>query len=103
VAVGGGTKSTTWLQIVSDAAAVPQIVPALTIGASYGDAFLAGLASGILKRKDLETWIKPGRTIEPSETAKSLYDRYYADYLLLYERTRDIVHRLGAQTAADSG
>jgi xylulokinase len=103
VAVGGGTKSTTWLQIVSDATGIPQIVPALTIGASYGDAFLAGLASGILKRKDLETWIKLGRTIEPSATAKSLYDRYYADYLLLYERTRDIVHRLGAQTAADTG
>jgi xylulokinase len=95
VAVGGGTKSQTWLQIVSDAASIPQVVPALTIGASYGDAFLAGLAAGILKRKDLQSWVKPGYMIEPNPAAQSLYDRYFEDYLLLYERTREIVHRLG--------
>ena len=53
VAVGGGTKSLAWLQIVSDVVGIPQSVPALTIGASYGDAFLAGLSANILKREDL--------------------------------------------------
>ncbi len=94
VAVGGGTKSTIWLQIVSDVAEIPQIVPGLTIGASYGDAYLAGLAAGILKRSDLQTWVKQGITIAPNRANKPLYDRYYADYLLLYERTRDVIHRL---------
>jgi xylulokinase len=47
VAVGGGTKSRTWLQIVSDVAGIPQMVPAQTIGASYGDAFLAGVAANL--------------------------------------------------------
>ena len=97
VAVGGGTKSATWLQIVSDVAGISQTVPALTIGASYGDAFLAGLAAGILRREDLNAWVKPGATIVPNLQRKALYDRYYADYLLLYERTRDIMHRLSAQ------
>jgi len=96
VAVGGGTKSTTWLQIVSDVAGIAQIVPALTIGASYGDAFLAGLAAGILTRGDLKVWVKPGTTVVPNSKRKALYDRYYADYLLLYERTKDIMHRLSA-------
>jgi xylulokinase len=94
MAVGGGTKSTTWLQIVSDVAGISQTVPALTIGASYGDAFLAGLAAGILKREDLNVWVKPGKTIVPNPQPKALYDRRYADYLLLYERTKDIMHRL---------
>jgi hypothetical protein len=53
VAVGGGTQTDTWLQIVSDICGVPQIVPAVTVGASFGDAFLAGCAAGLLKREDI--------------------------------------------------
>ena len=37
-------KSPLWLQIVSDVTGLPQDVPQRTIGASYGDAFLAGIA-----------------------------------------------------------
>jgi xylulokinase len=97
VAVGGGTKSTTWLQIVSDVAGIAQEVPQLTIGASYGDAFLAGLASGVLQRDDLSRWVRPGSTIQPDPGNRAVYDTLYADYRLLYERTRDIVHRLGSK------
>ncbi len=46
VAVGGGAQSDTWLQIVTDISGVPQQVPATTIGASYGNAFLAGRVAG---------------------------------------------------------
>ncbi|WP_425144925.1 FGGY-family carbohydrate kinase, partial [Deinococcus sp.] len=53
VAVGGGAQTDTWLQIVSDICGVEQHAPATTIGASYGDAFLAGLAAGVLRRADL--------------------------------------------------
>ena len=42
VAVGGGAKNPLWLQIVSDVSGLPQDVPERTIGASYGDAFMAG-------------------------------------------------------------
>lgn len=94
VGVGGGTKSDTWLQIVSDITGLEQIIPELTIGASYGDAYLAGLASGLLKPDDLRRWVKTGRTITPDIGNKALYDALYADYLKLYEQTRDIVHRL---------
>ena len=48
VAVGGGAKNPLWLQIVSDVSGLPQDVPERTIGASYGDAFMAGLATGIV-------------------------------------------------------
>lgn len=100
VAVGGGTKSRTWLQIVSDVTGVAQEVPQLTIGASYGDAFLAGVAAGIHKWSDLAGWIKPGVVIQPEPRNKPIYDDYYAQYLLLYKQTREIVHALGAKSSA---
>jgi len=59
IAVGGGTKSKTWVQIVSDVAGIEQIIPEQTIGASYGDAFLAGLAIGMVQKTDLSQWVKP--------------------------------------------
>jgi len=95
VAVGGGTKSATWLQIVSDVAGIVQEVPQLTIGASYGNAFLAGVASGQLRREDLTHWVLPGTEVLPDPARKAIYDALYADYRMLYEQTKDIVHRLG--------
>ncbi len=94
VAVGGGTKSESWLQIVSNVAKIPQIVPALTIGASYGDAFLAGLASGIVNRSDLVNWVRQDKIIEPEPGQNDLYDPLYENYLSLYLQTKDIVHKL---------
>jgi xylulokinase len=94
VAVGGGTQSANWLQIVSDVTGLAQMVPATTIGASYGDAFLAGLASGRLTRADLASWVKPGGMVQPDSSLKPRYDGAYADYRLLYTRTQDIAHRL---------
>jgi xylulokinase len=96
VAVGGGTKSNTWLQIVSDVTGISQIIPQLTIGASYGDAFLAGMAAGILNMDDLQQWVKPARRIVPDKDNNQVYRQYYGDYLLLYSQTQDIVHRLAS-------
>lgn len=95
VAVGGGTKSHTWLQIVSDVAGITQVIPSLTIGASYGDAFLAGLAAGILQRQDLDSWVKPGYEISPDPVRQRQYEPFYENYLKLYTQTKDIVHQLG--------
>lgn len=97
VAVGGGAQTDTWLQIVSDITGVPQEVPEVTVGASYGDAFLAGRAAGVLRREDLAGWIRPGRTIVPNAQAKAVHDRLHAQYLALYQGTRDVVHRLRAE------
>ncbi len=94
VAVGGGTQSSTWLQIVSDVVGIEQEIPAQTIGASYGDAFLAGLATGILKEEDLKTWVKPERIIKPNLEKKKKYDHFYKNYLALYQQTKGIMHNL---------
>ena len=94
IAVGGGTKSKTWLQIVSDVADIHQIVPNKTIGASYGDAFLAALASSNLRINDIKQWVKPESEIIPNGKNRFLYDQYYKNYLNLYKQTEDIIHKL---------
>jgi xylulokinase len=96
VAVGGGANNRLWLQIVSDVAGLAQTVPQRTIGASYGDAFLAGLATGIIPDISAltETWVKVSDVIEPHQAAADRYEDYYRVYRSLYEHARDDLHAL---------
>ncbi|MCY4461181.1 MAG: FGGY family carbohydrate kinase [Albidovulum sp.] len=88
VAVGGGTKNPTWLQATSDIAQVPQVICATTIGASYGDAFLAGLATGLIDDRDaIGDWITIGGTVEPNENNRVLYAALQRKYRELYGQT----------------
>jgi xylulokinase len=71
-----------------------QIVPDLTIGASYGDAFLAGLTSGILVPNDLSSWVNYKTEISPDFHSHQIYETLYGDYLELYLNNREILHHL---------
>jgi xylulokinase len=103
VAVGGGTRGDTWLQIVSDISGKRQLVPRITIGASYGDAFLAGLATKAAAREDLASWVGAPRKIVPSAASKPQYDAAYARYLQLYRATKGVVHGLAGAEGGDDG
>lgn len=94
VSVGGGTRTDLWPQIVSDISGVVQEIPETTIGASYGDAFLAGLGAGLVSQDDLRHWVREGRQVEPRSDYADLYEELYGSYLELYEQTRRVVHRL---------
>lgn len=96
VAVGGGANNRLWLQIVSDVAGLPQIVPERTVGASYGDAFLAGLATKIIPDLDAlgRDWVRVAEVIEPRPAERKRYDAYYHVYRSLYEHARDDLHTL---------
>ncbi|MCX7286498.1 MAG: FGGY-family carbohydrate kinase [Rhodobacterales bacterium] len=94
-AVGGGTKNGVWLQATSDIAGVPQEVCGKTIGASYGDAFLAALAVGVVTEDQIGRWNPVARVIRP-EPAPA-YARQYPLWKALYTQTRDIAHALGNQ------
>lgn len=96
VAVGGGTTTSLWTQIVSDVGGFEQIVPSQRIGASYGDAFIAGLASGLLQMGDIESWTAKQTTIEPIRS-RELYDESYSHYQELYAATAPIQHSLRKQ------
>jgi len=94
-AVGGGTKNRPWLQMVSDISGRAQLVPAVTLGASYGDAFLAGLGTGLFASySDISRWVRRLETVAPDHAPKPLYDRAHRIYRDLYERTKDLMHDL---------
>lgn len=94
-AVGGGTASRLWLQIVSDICGCGQLVPKVTLGASYGDAFLAGLGVGAVSSpREIDKWISAERHVVPETGGKSKYDRSYSVYRRLYERTGSLMREL---------
>jgi xylulokinase len=96
VAVGGGTQNPLWLQIVSDVSGKAQVVPEKTIGASYGDAFLAGVATGIVQEREAinRDWVKLSRVIEPNANLDGIYAEYQEIYKSLYQSTRAEMHHL---------
>jgi len=101
IAVGGGTKSELLLQIVSDVTGIEQELPAQTIGASYGDAFLAGLATGRLSLSDLESgWVSIARRLVPDSDRHQLYQEYYRVYRDLYPHIVEDMHALAQLGAA---
>jgi xylulokinase len=92
VAVGGGTHSDLWLQIVSDVTGAPQAVPQETSGAAYGDALLAAIATGLVA-PDTD-WARIESFITPEASSRETYDELFALYASLYESTANVVHRL---------
>jgi xylulokinase len=91
VAVGGGTTSTLWPQIVSDVTGVDQESPRERTGASFGDAKFAAVAIGAAAPDT--RWNGVEQTIHPSgQTA--LYDERYRLYHQLREATVAIQHAL---------
>ena len=100
VAVGGGTKGGLWTRIVSSVTGIAQEVPAVTIGASYGDAFMAGVAAGVVD--PAADWTRIAEVVEPDERLRATYDELYQAYLDLYPATREQAHLLAALQRRDA-
>ncbi|WP_299748627.1 FGGY-family carbohydrate kinase [uncultured Boseongicola sp.] len=92
LAVGGGTKNALWLQATSDITSIDQIVCEKTTGASYGDAFLAALAVGLVEREDISRWNPVAQTI--TARPNPAYDKAHGLFLKLYAQTKDIASQL---------
>ncbi|WP_194420889.1 FGGY-family carbohydrate kinase [Microbacterium abyssi] len=98
VAVGGGTQGRLWLQVVSDVTGLVQELPATTIGASYGAAFLA--ASAVANEGEapvITDWNPITETIRPDPALADFYDTLFDRYVRLYEGSKDVVHELAAE------
>jgi xylulokinase len=93
-AVGGGTKNKVWSQATSDIAGRTQIIRDKTIGASYGDAFLAALAVGDVRQDDIRTWNPVASEVVPDPATAGVYGRQYAVFKDIYARTHDLMRRL---------
>lgn len=92
VAVGGGTQGRLWTQIVSDVTGRTQEVPAETIGASYGDALMAAIGSGLTAPET--NWARIAHVITPNLDVRPLYDEMYDLYGSLYPATTAHTHAL---------
>ncbi len=93
-AVGGGTKNKVWSQATSDVIGAPQIVREKTIGASYGDAFLAAVAVGDAKLSDIEDWNPRKETIQPIAENANVYNKQFEIFKRLYNQTNDLMRAL---------
>ncbi|MHB1614417.1 MAG: FGGY-family carbohydrate kinase [Actinomycetes bacterium] len=97
VAVGGGTRGNLWTKIVSDVTGLPQDVPTITIGASYGDARMAADACGV----DTTRWNTVAKRLEPDWSTSDRYEELYDVYRRTYTALRDDMHLLARMTRRD--
>lgn len=92
IAVGGGTQGGLWTKIVTDVTGRPQLIPEQTIGASYGDALLAAVGTGLVPPET--DWSRIATRLEPDPATREVYDPLYQTYGELYQVTKEQVHRL---------
>jgi xylulokinase len=92
--VGGGTKAPLWIQTTSDICGVEQMVPEITVGASYGDALLAGVGIGVLDAKAIKKIIKRRYIAQPDGEKTKAYEPFKIHFRELYRRNKDIMHLL---------
>jgi xylulokinase len=91
IAVGGGTQGGLWSQIVSDVTGLEQQTPSVTIGASFGAAYLAADA---LHPVAIGDWNPMVSVTRPREELTARYENLYGLYRELYESTASITHRI---------
>ena len=93
-AVGGGTKNGVWAQATSDISGKTQILRSKSMGASFGDAFLAALAVGDAYLDDIKTWNPVASEFIANTDHAEIYRNQYGVFRKLYERNRDLMKEL---------
>ncbi|SDR58183.1 xylulokinase [Rhizobiales bacterium GAS113] len=94
LAVGGGVRSHAWIQATSDVSGRRQTLREKTVGASYGDAFLAALAIGEVRPETIKAWNPVASEVAPDAANAEIYRRQYGVFRELYPRTRDLMAQL---------
>ena len=85
----GGAKSSLWRRIITDVFDMPTVLVKRRTGAPYGDAVLAGVATGIFKDFSVtKDWVEYIEPMEPESRTHSLYMDYFALYKSIYEHIR---------------
>lgn len=92
MAVGGGTKNRIWLEATSNISGLPQILTRKTMGASYGNAFLAALGIGDVRKNDIVKWNPVESEVTP--VADAAYAKRFEMFKELYRSTRHLMAAL---------
>lgn len=88
VAVGGGTRSSGWMQALADATGLPVDVRAVPDGAAIGAAFAARQAAGL--EPDLSgagRWAKEGHRVQPDPAWQAAVGRRYRRFRQLADES----------------
>ena len=93
--VGGAAKSNVWTQIFSDVTGYVMKRTKQDVEAPLGDAFLAGLGTGIFKQpEDIKKWTLFKEDTLPNKSNNQTYNKYYNLYKQLYLNTQKIMEQL---------
>jgi sugar (pentulose or hexulose) kinase len=86
----GGAVSALWRQIICDVFDVPIVLVKRRTGAPFGDAILAGVATGVFDdfhvAKEWAEYIEP---MQPNPAHHARYMEYFALYKQIYEHVKD--------------
>jgi xylulokinase len=82
----GGAISVMWRQIIADVFDVPIVLVKRRIGAPFGDAILAGVATGVLPGFEVaQEWAEYVEPMEPDPENHERYMEYHRLYRRLYQ------------------
>jgi xylulokinase len=92
---GGGIRNPLWMRIVADVCNVELAIPDQQNGASYGDAFLAAVGTGLFTSlSEIGQWVKTKEILRPDLENHARYELYYKIFRDLYTCTQPLMHRL---------
>lgn len=96
----GGAKSKLWRSIITDIFDTPTVLIKRRTGAPYGDAILAGVATGIFKDFSVaKQWAEYIEPMEPDKQKHQLYMDYFKLYKELYNDIKEDYKRLSVLRA----
>ena len=99
--VGGATQNKAWMQIICNIANVKILIPKQQIGASYGDALMAGIGVGVYDNLDqIQKWIEYAEELSPDPDKHQQYTPHYEIYRELYENTKTLMGRLSSMVVS---
>jgi xylulokinase len=85
----GGAVSKLWRQIITDVFNVPTVLVKRRTGAPFGDAILAGVATGIFKDFSVaKEWAEYIARVEPDQENHERYMEYFDLYKQIYEHVK---------------
>jgi len=86
----GGAVSKLWRQIIADVFSVPIALVKRRTGAPFGDAVLAGVATGVFEDSSIvKEWAEYVEPMEPDPQNHERYMEYFALYKRIYEHVKE--------------
>ncbi len=100
---GGGAKSKLWRSIFADVTGLTVLTPKNPLEAPVGDAFMAGLATGLIERPEsIANWLEMGEPVVPNPENHERYTCLFAVYRSLYQNTKGDMKALRAIVTPDA-